>query len=88
MVHGFGAFWQHWRGQLEPMAARGYRVWALTLPGFGRAEKPFWLYTQHTWSSCVADFIADVIQEPVLLGGNSIGGTPLVGCGYHWVGLC
>ncbi|CAI5989190.1 unnamed protein product [Closterium sp. NIES-64] len=73
-VHGFGAFWQHFRDVMRPLAASGHRVWALTLPGFGRAEKPFWSYTQYVWRDCVADFIREVVGEPVVLGGNSIGG--------------
>lgn len=32
-VHGFGAFGDHWRGNMEAAAAAGYHVFAPTLPG-------------------------------------------------------
>ncbi|CAI5520701.1 unnamed protein product [Closterium sp. Naga37s-1] len=86
-VHGFGAFWQHFRDVMRPLAASGHRVWALTLPGFGRAEKPFWSYTQYVWRDCVADFIREVVGEPVVLGGNSIGGYTVSSVAAQWPDL-
>jgi pimeloyl-ACP methyl ester carboxylesterase len=39
LVHGFGAFAEHWRRNVPDLAARGHRVFACTLPGFGPSEK-------------------------------------------------
>lgn len=33
LVHGFGAFGEHWRGNIQELAAAGYRVFAPTYPG-------------------------------------------------------
>lgn len=78
LVHGFGAFWEHYRDNLKGLAAKGYRVWALTLVGFGRSEKPNITYTELTWAELVRDFIVEVVQEPVVLAGNSIGGSETI----------
>ncbi|KAG0628795.1 hypothetical protein M758_1G053600 [Ceratodon purpureus] len=74
LVHGFGAFWDHFRDNLRGLAEKGYRVFALTLIGFGRSEKPNVTYTELLWAELVRDFIVEVVQEPVVLAGNSIGG--------------
>jgi hypothetical protein len=49
LVHGFGAFGDQWRFNLAPLAAAGYRVFAPTLPGFGRSEKAPVAYSQDSW---------------------------------------
>lgn len=74
LVHGFGASLQHFRDNISSMADRGHRVWAITLLGFGRSEKPNVDYSELLWSELLRDFIVDVVKEPVHLVGNSIGG--------------
>eukprot|EP00850_Spirogloea_muscicola_P012687 SM000083S22734 [mRNA] locus=s83:157543:163190:- [translate_table: standard] len=74
LLHGFGAFLGHYRSNIAELAGRGNRVWAVTMPGFGRSEKPYVQYTQYVWSDFVRDFIELVIKEPALVAGNSIGG--------------
>lgn len=74
LVHGFGAFLEHFRGNLSSMANNGHRVWALTLLGFGKSEKPNIPYTELLWAELLRDFIIDIVSEPVHLVGNSIGG--------------
>lgn len=74
LVHGFGAFLEHYRDNLRHIAEGGNRAWAITLLGFGRSEKPNVVYTELMWAKLVRDFIIEVIQEPVHLIGNSIGG--------------
>lgn len=49
LVHGFGAFGDQWRGNVAALAASGYRVYAPTLPGFGRSEKAPVAYSQDGW---------------------------------------
>ena len=49
LLHGFGAFGDQWRGNLKPLARKGYRVFAPTLPGFGRSEKAALQYSADVW---------------------------------------
>lgn len=44
------------------------------LSRYGRAEKPAAQYGQDLWRDFVADFIVEVVQRPVIIAGNSIGG--------------
>ncbi|KAK9810106.1 hypothetical protein WJX72_004967 [[Myrmecia] bisecta] len=74
LVHGFGAFGEQWRGQIRALAAQGYRVYAPTIPGYGRSEKPALAYSQDLWRDFLRDFVVDVVRRPVLVVGNSIGG--------------
>jgi pimeloyl-ACP methyl ester carboxylesterase len=53
LIHGFGAFGDQWRGNLAPLAEAGYRVYAPTLPGFGRSEKAALQYSQTAWRDFV-----------------------------------
>lgn len=74
LCHGFGAFAEHYRYNVAALAAAGYDVYAPTMPGYGRAEKPVLPYGQETWSQYLADFVLQVVRRPVVLAGNSIGG--------------
>ncbi|KAF8379290.1 hypothetical protein HHK36_028723 [Tetracentron sinense] len=74
LVHGFGAFMEHYRDNMYGIADGGNRVWAITLLGFGKSEKPNIMYTELMWAELLRDFIIDVVGEPAHLVGNSIGG--------------
>ncbi|KAL7001665.1 hypothetical protein U1Q18_002814 [Sarracenia purpurea var. burkii] len=74
LVHGFGAFLEHYRDNINGVAEGGNRVWAITLLGFGRSEKPNIVYTEVLWAELLKDFIIEVVGEPVHLVGNSMGG--------------
>ncbi|CAN6218506.1 unnamed protein product [Urochloa humidicola] len=74
LVHGFGAFLEHFRDNIGNIADMGHQVWAITLVGFGKSEKPNVNYSELFWSELLRDFITDVVREPVHLVGNSIGG--------------
>lgn len=50
------------------------QVFAPTMPGYGRSEKPALRYSQVLWSTFLRDFVLDVVQRPVVVAGNSIGG--------------
>lgn len=39
-VHGFPELWYSWRHQIDRFSARGYRVAALDVRGYGRSSKP------------------------------------------------
>ncbi|KAJ4953251.1 hypothetical protein NE237_030083 [Protea cynaroides] len=74
LVHGFGAFLEHYRDNIYAIADGGNHVWAITLLGFGKSEKPNIVYTELMWAELLRDFIVDIVNEPVYLVGNSIGG--------------
>lgn len=74
LVHGFGAFGEHWRGNIQGLADMGYYVYAPTFPGYGRAEKPSVGYGQGLWRDYLADFVQLVVKKRVVAAGNSIGG--------------
>jgi pimeloyl-ACP methyl ester carboxylesterase len=73
LVHGFGASTDHWRKNLAELS-QDFEVWAIDLLGFGRSEKADVAYSADLWRDQVHDFIQDVIGQPAVLAGNSIGG--------------
>lgn len=76
MIHGFGAWWGHWRKNL-PVLGESCRCYALDLIGFGASDKPTpglkIDYTFDTWSQLVGDFCREVVGTPAFFVGNSIG---------------
>ncbi len=73
MVHGFGASTDHWRKNIEQLQ-QTFQVWAIDLLGFGRSQKPKLQYSATLWRDQLHDFITEVIGQPVVLAGNSLGG--------------
>jgi pimeloyl-ACP methyl ester carboxylesterase len=73
LIHGFGASLGHWRKNL-PALAEQHAVYALDLIGFGASAKPRNVaYTFETWGEQVKAFVREVVGQPTLLVGNSIG---------------
>lgn len=66
---------EHYRDNIRGISNGNNRVWALTLLGFGRSEKPNVVYTELLWAEMLRDFVIEIVGEPVHLVGNSIGGT-------------
>lgn len=73
LIHGFGASTDHWRKNLAELQA-DFEVWAIDLLGFGRSAKPDLQYGGNLWRDQLHDFITQVISEPAVLAGNSLGG--------------
>jgi pimeloyl-ACP methyl ester carboxylesterase len=73
LIHGFGASTDHWRKNIIPLSEK-YRVWAIDLLGFGRSQKPEITYTGELWRDQIQAFCQEVIQAPVFIAGNSVGG--------------
>lgn len=73
LVHGFGASTDHWRKNIAELK-EDFEVWAIDLLGFGRSEKPLWQYSSELWRDQLYDFITEVMGQPAILVGNSIGG--------------
>ena len=73
LVHGFGASTDHWRKNLAGLQDN-FEVWAIDLLGFGRSAKPDRTYSGDLWRDQLHDFITEVIGQPTLVVGNSLGG--------------
>ena len=78
LLHGFGASSGHWRHNAAPLTKAGYRVYGLDLIGFGRSEQPG-LHSHsrldnRLWGRQLAAFLEQVVQQPAVLVGNSLGG--------------
>lgn len=78
LVHGFGGSTFSWRLNIGPLAAAGYRVYAIDLPGFGfseRTSKP--VFTSLDWARLIREFLGRVgIPETrTVVIGNSMGGA-------------
>ncbi|KAJ8764330.1 hypothetical protein K2173_006070 [Erythroxylum novogranatense] len=68
----------HFRYNIPELAKR-YKVYALDLLGFGWSEKALIEYDAMVWKDQVVDFLKDIVKEPAVLVGNSLGGfTTLV----------
>ena len=86
LIHGFGANTNHWRFN-QPVLAELLPTYAIDLLGFGRSDQPRSRlkdepiaedavhYSFDLWGQQVADFCREVIDRPVRLVGNSIGGV-------------
>jgi pimeloyl-ACP methyl ester carboxylesterase len=86
LIHGFGANTNHWRFN-QPVLAKLVPTYAIDLLGFGRSDQPRARLKQEPpdpsavhygfdlWGQQVADFCREVIDKPVVLIGNSIGGV-------------
>ncbi len=72
-IHGFGASTDHWRKNIAELS-NDFEVWAIDLLGFGRSAKPDWQYSGNLWRDQLDAFITEVIGQPVVLAGNSLGG--------------
>ena len=73
LIHGFGASAFHYRYNI-PNLARDYHVYAFCKLGFGLSSKPVQDYGAEVWRDQTVDFIKEVVQKPVVLAGNSLGG--------------
>ncbi|KAF9609610.1 hypothetical protein IFM89_017705 [Coptis chinensis] len=73
LIHGFGASAFHWRYNI-PELAKKYKVYALDLLGFGWSDKALVEYDAMVWRDQVVDFLKEVVKEPTILVGNSLGG--------------
>jgi pimeloyl-ACP methyl ester carboxylesterase len=73
LVHGFGASTDHWRKNIAELQ-EDFEVWAIDLLGFGRSAKPNLEYGGKLWRDQLHDFIREIIGQPAVLAGNSLGG--------------
>ena len=78
-VHGFPELWYSWRHQMVHFAARGFRVAALDVRGYGRSSKPKEIsaYALRQLASDVVAVINHVGDGPAVLFGHDWG-APIV----------
>jgi 2-hydroxymuconate-semialdehyde hydrolase len=74
LLHGLGHSTHGWRKVVEPMAAAGYRVMAVDLPGFGYSDKPGG-YSLETYVDFVRRWLDLHCVERAAVVGNSMGGA-------------
>ena len=86
LIHGFGACKDHWRFNQKDISSIA-PCYALDLIGFGESSQPNsqiqfenknpenFNYCFDNWSQQVYDFCQEIVEKPVLLIGNSIGGV-------------
>jgi pimeloyl-ACP methyl ester carboxylesterase len=73
LIHGFGASIGHWKKNIPALAEAGYQVFALDLLGFGASAKPALDYSLELWEELLKDFHQELVQQPAIFVGNSIG---------------
>ncbi len=62
-----------WRNTMPAM--HGHHCYALDLLGFGASDRPAVHYTAQLYLQLIHDFLVEVVGEPALLVGSSLGGT-------------
>ena len=71
-VHGLASCWQWWLETLPAVAALGWRVVAVDLPGFGGSEMPVAM-THESTARCLEGVCEQLALGPVALVGHSMG---------------
>lgn len=75
LVHGLGARAEDWAAMIPALAARGFHVYALDLPGYGRSSKPKDAsYSIPMEEAAVVSFMQAVHVPRADVGGWSMGG--------------
>jgi pimeloyl-ACP methyl ester carboxylesterase len=72
-VHGLSGCWQNWLENI-PHFARGHRVLALDLPGFGASPMPSWEISIEAYGRLLHDFCDAVGVRDCAVIGSSMGG--------------
>lgn len=83
LVHGYGAMIEHWRRVMRPIA-REHTLYALDLYYFGYSARPREAATKEIWTDQIAEFISEVVGEPAIVVGHSIGGVPVSQLAYDY----
>ncbi len=79
LVHSIHACaWSmEWR-DVVPVLAQHYTTYSIDLLGFGASAHPELHYTATLYIELLTDFLRDVIGQPAVLVGSSLGGTYLI----------
>jgi pimeloyl-ACP methyl ester carboxylesterase len=82
-VHGLGANLTHFEYVAPPLAAAGYRVCGLDLPGFGLSGKPRRSYSIRWLAESVIALMDHLGISTVTLAGHSLGGLVCADVACH-----
>jgi len=75
LIHGLGSYLKFWWYQLDALAADGWHVVALDLPGYGRSEKPAsFPYTMEAMADAARELSQALGMARPVLFGHSMGG--------------
>lgn len=75
LLHGFPERWFSWRAQIPALAARGYRVVAPDLRGYGESERPTEGYDIANLARDVAELIPALGADTATVIGHDWGGA-------------
>lgn len=75
LLHGYNHHAEAWVRNIGPLAAAGWRVIALDLPGFGRSGVPRMKYTLTGYSRFLTAFLSALDIDAAHLVGSSMGGA-------------
>jgi pimeloyl-ACP methyl ester carboxylesterase len=73
-IHGYGAMIDHWKRIVRPVARR-HSFYAIDLYGFGESARPNGTPSKERWADQAAAFVREVIGEPAVIVGHSMGGV-------------
>jgi pimeloyl-ACP methyl ester carboxylesterase len=88
LLHGFATGCGHWRRNAAALAAAGWSVYGLDLLGFGLSSQPSLHLDNRLWARQVHSFLQEVVGEPAVLVGHSLGGLIALSCSVffpRWV---
>ncbi|WP_298818292.1 alpha/beta fold hydrolase [Chloroflexus sp.] len=74
LIHGYGALIEHWRPVMRPLASE-HTLYAIDLYYFGYSARPAGRPSRERWAAQAAAFIRDVIGQPAVVVGHSMGGV-------------
>jgi pimeloyl-ACP methyl ester carboxylesterase len=73
LVHGLSVSTAYWRPAQDALAAEGFRVHALDLPGFGKSQDPRWRPELPLLSGHLHAWLQIAVPRPCHLVGQSLG---------------
>jgi pimeloyl-ACP methyl ester carboxylesterase len=83
LLHGGGATHHEW-SRLLPSLARGHRVIAPDLPGFGQTGRPREGYVRTTLARAIVELMKALGEERLAVVGHGLGGFLAVELGAAW----
>ncbi len=85
LVHGLGSYLKFWWYQLDALAADGWHVVALDLPGYGKSEKPAsFPYTMEAMADAAREVAAAAGAVRPVVVGHSMGGQAALSWAIRW----
>lgn len=73
LIHGFPRWWKDFQ-PIIPELSKNYHIFALDLRGHGKSDRVKGHYALRDYSSDITALIQNLIQQPTILFGHSLGG--------------